>query len=159
MNQPHQDLETRRIVELWSWPFGIWRSAADAWLSAYAQLFGGSAARGGGLSPVEVDPWAALRAWMPQVEAVVEPLEQESGEEATRVRMRLQLPGWGGQIAGEILSVDAVVRRSMSEHPPILPQPAAASLMSAPASAEPPAAPARRRAPRRKPAVPASGAD
>lgn len=152
MNQPHQDLETRRIAELWSWPFGIWRSATDAWLSAYAQLFGAAGARGAGLAPVEIDPWAALRAWMPQVEAVVEPLAQASGEEATRVRMRLQLPGWGGQIAGEILSVDAVVRRSMAECAPTLPQPEAAKLAVEPAAAAP--TPARRQAPRRKSGTP-----
>ena len=59
---------------------------------------------------------AALMPFLPRIEATITPLEKKGGlagaDEASRVTMRLTLPGLGGRNASEILLVDAVVARA-----------------------------------------------
>lgn len=58
----------------------------------------------------------AMMPFMPKIEATITPLKKEGGlagaDDASRVTMRLTMPGFGGQNASEILLVDAVVARA-----------------------------------------------
>lgn len=59
---------------------------------------------------------AALMPFLPKIEATITPLKKEGGlagaEEASRVTMRLTVPGMGMGNASEVLLVDAVVARA-----------------------------------------------
>lgn len=59
---------------------------------------------------------AALMPFLPKIEATITPLKKEGGlagaDDASRVTMRLTMPGFGGKNASEILLVDAVVARA-----------------------------------------------
>lgn len=58
----------------------------------------------------------AMMPFLPRIEATITPLKKEGGlagaEDASRVTMRLTMPGFGGQNSSEILLVDAVVARA-----------------------------------------------
>jgi hypothetical protein len=59
---------------------------------------------------------SALMPFMPKIEATITPLKKEGKladvDDASRVTMRLTVPGFGGQEGPEILLVDAVVART-----------------------------------------------
>lgn len=63
---------------------------------------------------------AALMPFMPKIEASITPLQKEGklagAEDASRVTMRMTMPGLGGGNASEILLVDAVVARAAGEN-------------------------------------------
>lgn len=58
----------------------------------------------------------AMMPFMPKIEATITPLKKEGGlagaNDASRVTMRLTMPGFGGQNSSEVLLVDAVVARA-----------------------------------------------
>lgn len=60
-----------------------------------------------------------LLPFMPRIEASITPLKREGklagAEDASRVTMRMTVPGLGGQKTSEILLVDAVVARAAGE--------------------------------------------
>ena len=62
----------------------------------------------------------AMMPFMPKIEATITPLKKEGGlagaDDASRVTMRLTMPGFGGQNSSEILLVDAVVARAAGEN-------------------------------------------
>jgi len=120
-----QDLfDARALANLpWS-PIALWQAnlqmmsnLQQTWLQ---MVMPGKEAMEGGLMK---GPWSAtqpiltaLMPFMPRIEATITPLKKEGGlagaDDASRVTMRLTMPGLGGQNSAEILLVDAVVARA-----------------------------------------------
>lgn len=120
-----RDLFDARALASQPWsPFAWWQAnlqmmsnLQDAWLK---MVMPGKSVTEGGLMN---GPWSsaqpfltALMPYMPRIEATITPLKKEGGlagaDGASRVTMRLTLPGLGGMNSSEILLVDAVVARA-----------------------------------------------
>lgn len=111
--------DARALANLpWS-PFALWQAnlqmlsnMQQAWLHMLTP--GKAGANGQWASP---EPFlAAFMPFMPKIEATITPLKKEgklSGvEDASRVTMRMTVPGLVGQRGQEVLLVDAVVARA-----------------------------------------------
>lgn len=111
--------DTRALAGLpWS-PIALWQAnlqmlnnLQQAWLHMF--LSGKSPVDGRWMSP---EPFlAAFMPFMPRIEATITPLKKEGKlagvDEASRVTMRLTMPGLGERDSPEILLVDAVVARA-----------------------------------------------
>lgn len=120
-----QDLfDTKALASLpWS-PIALWQAnmqmlsnLQQSWMQ---MMMPGKEAMDGGLMKGHwstAQPlMSALMPFMPKIEATITPLKKEGGlagaDDASRVTMRLTMPGFGGRNASEILLVDAVVARA-----------------------------------------------
>lgn len=104
-------------IALWQANLQMMSNMQQTWMQ---MVMPGRGMTEGGPQP---GPWstaqpflAALMPFLPRIEATITPLKKEGGlagaDEASRVTMRLTLPGLGGGNTSEILLVDAVVARA-----------------------------------------------
>lgn len=111
-------------IALWQANLQMMSNLQQTWLNL---LMPGKAGKEGGTGRpgfpglngqwVTPEPFlAALMPFMPKIEATITPLKPEGrlagAEDASRVTMRMTVPGLGGQNATEVLLVDAVVARA-----------------------------------------------
>lgn len=99
-------------VVMWQANLQMLSNLQQAWLHMF--MSGKNGVNGQWATP---EPFlAAFMPFMPKIEATVTPLKAEGSlagvDEASRVTMRLTMPGLSGQHASEILLVDAVVARA-----------------------------------------------
>ncbi|HZX31692.1 MAG TPA: hypothetical protein VFF03_10095 [Rhodocyclaceae bacterium] len=120
-----QDLFDAKALTSFPWsPIALWQAnlqmlsnLQQSWMQ---MMLPGKEAMDGGLMKGQwttAQPLlAAFMPFLPKIEATITPLKKEGGlagaDDASRVTMRLTMPGFGGTNASEILLVDAVVARA-----------------------------------------------
>lgn len=103
-------------IALWQANLQMMSNVQQTWLQ---MVMPGSEAMAGALAghwSTAQPMLSALMPFMPKIEATITPLKKEGGlagaDDASRVTMRLTMPGFGGSNVSEILLVDAVVARA-----------------------------------------------
>lgn len=99
-------------IALWQANLQMMTNLQQAWLQML--MPGKNAVDGHWTSP---EPFmSAFMPFMPKIEATITPLKKEGKlagvDDASRVTMRLTVPGLGGKKGSEILLVDAVIARA-----------------------------------------------